>query len=455
MQISPITELAYVSSAAEYFEQLKDLASPIFLDSCYPYSQAGRYDILSAVPYTYLTTYGQRTTIVSENDKVESDRDPYILLKEQLAQHSPRTSDLPFNGGAIGFFAYDLNKRLENLPNKAVHDIDLPDMAVGIYLWAVIIDHQLHKAYLLEPPENKRPQDWHDIKQRFAQRPNPFEPRLPRTGKNVEIRSNLSKAEYQQKFAQIMHHIHQGDAYQINFAQRWQTPFTEDPWRFYCELRQKNPAPFAAYIPLDKGAVLSCSPERFITVRERLVTTQPIKGTAKRQGDPLADQKTTDALLKSEKNRAENIMIVDLMRNDLGKNCITGSVIAPKLCELQSFPNVHHLVSTVCGELRADKHPIDVLRDCFPGGSITGAPKIRAMEIIDDLEPHRRYIYCGSIGYIGFNGEMDTNIAIRTAVVANQQFYFWGGGGIVNDSIAEQEYQETLDKVQPFFNILL
>jgi para-aminobenzoate synthetase component 1 len=230
--------------------------------------------------------------------------------------------------------------------------------------------------------------------------------------------------------------------------------FSGNTWDLYQTLRVKNPAPFSAYIPLPKGAILSCSPERFITVNQRQVNTMPIKGTAKREQDPILDKLAADNLLLSEKNHAENIMIVDLMRNDLGKDCITGSVQVTKLCELQSFTNVHHLVSTVRGELRADKQALDILRDCFPGGSITGAPKIRAMEIIDNCEPHRRHIYCGSIGYIDLNGNMDTNIAIRTAVVADNHLYFWGGGGIVKDSTASQEYQETLDKVQPFFDIL-
>ncbi|MGA2655590.1 MAG: aminodeoxychorismate synthase component I [Gammaproteobacteria bacterium] len=455
MQQSLITELAYVSNSTAYFEQIKHESWPIFLDSCQPFSRVGRYDILSAAPYTYLTTYGQNTQIFSANDTIESDRDPFLLLKDELAKHTANTSHLPFNGGALGFFAYDLNKRLEILPNRAICDIHLPDMAVGIYLWAVIVDHLDKKTYLLMPPKDKAPANWAEIYERLLRHYEQIPRHCERSARNDGITSNLSLEQYCEKFAKIQQHIHQGDAYQINFAQRWQLPFDGNSWDLYCQLREQNPAPFAAYIPLQEGAILSCSPERFITVREKVVTTMPIKGTAKRQTDPLADQVAAQTLQTSEKNRAENIMIVDLMRNDLGKDCVTCSVQVPKLCELQSFPNVHHLVSTVCGELRADKQPIDVLRDCFPGGSITGAPKIRAMEIIDDCEPHRRHIYCGSIGYIGFNGEMDTNIAIRTAVLANQQLYFWGGGGIVKDSVAVQEYQETIDKVQPFFDILL
>lgn len=445
MSTAYLTQLPYYENSCIYFEQISSEAWPIFLDSCKPYSPMGRYDILSAQPFAHLTTYGKITTINSTQGNIQSEEDPFALIKAQLALHPAFNSHLPFNGGALGYFAYDLKQRLEVLPDTVTHDITLPDMSVGIYLWAVIVDHQLKKTYLLNPPTTSQPKNWEEIKNKLLTASS-----IRKRGSlsTCVSKSNLTKKEYFEKFTQIMQHIDQGDTYQINFAQRWQASFEDDPWDLYQYLREKNPAPFAAYIPLPEGAILSCSPERFLTVHDRQVITMPIKGTAKRESDPIKDQEAAQILLNSEKNRAENIMIVDLMRNDLGKSCITGSVHVTKLCELQSFTTVHHLVSTVCGQLRADKQPLDLLRDCFPGGSITGAPKIRAMELIDAYEPHQRHVYCGSIGYIDFNGQMDTNIAIRTLVIHDNKRYCWGGGGIVKDSDAAAEYQETLDKVR-------
>jgi para-aminobenzoate synthetase component I len=443
-----ITELPYFENSCIYFEQLRDLPWAVFLDSCHPNSDKGRYDILSASPITHLETYQEQTQVTTRGKVTLSQEDPFSLLKTLLAQYPRQPSTLPFNGGVLGYFAYDLNKRVETLPDTVVHDITLPQMAVGIYLWAVIVDHVLKKTYLLNPPNHALPDDWEMIKHRLLTlEKTPSQESFYLTS---PLTSNLTAAQYQEQFTHIMQHIHQGDVYQINFAQRWQANTQGDPWSFYRILRKHNPAPFAAYLQHPKGAILSCSPERFLTAQEGKITTMPIKGTIARRADPIEDKAAADFLLNSEKNRAENIMIVDLMRNDLGKSCEIGSVNVPECCALQSFTNVHHLVSTVQGQLRKDKHNLDVLRDCFPGGSITGAPKIRAMELIDQYERHQRHIYCGAIGYIDVNGRMDTNIAIRTAVVCDDTLYFWGGGGIVADSIAEAEYQETIDKVKPF-----
>ncbi len=337
MSTSYISELTYHPDSCIYFEQIKGRPWPIFLDSSYPYSQAGRYDILSAAPVAHLVTYGKTTTINTPQGQTHSFDDPFALLKTQLAQHQAKCSHLPFNGGALGYFAYDLNKRLEDLPDTAIHDISLPDMSVGIYLWAVIVDHLDKKTYLLNPPENNQPEGWQEIYRHLLNTPS-LQAVLRNPGNDLaKLTSNLTKTQYQEKFAQIMQHIENGDTYQINFAQRWQASFMGDPWQLYRQLREKNPAPFAAFIPMPDGAILSCSPERFLTVDDRQVTTMPIKGTAARNAFPLQDQLAAQALLNSDKNRAENIMIVDLMRNDLGKSCIIGSVHVPSLCALQSF----------------------------------------------------------------------------------------------------------------------
>jgi para-aminobenzoate synthetase component 1 len=254
--------------------------------------------------------------------------------------------------------------------------------------------------------------------------------------------------------ARIKHYIREGDCYQVNFAQRFSAAAKGDPWHAYQGLRRLNPAPFAAYLSTPYCQVMCSSPERFLHVRSGLVETKPIKGTLPRGKDPIEDLMLADALRASVKDRAENLMIVDLLRNDLGRVCAIGSIQVPRLFALESFTRVHHLVSTVRGRLAEGRTPLDLLRACFPGGSITGAPKVRAMEIIEELEPHRRGVYCGAIGYLGFDGAMDTNIAIRTLVHSDGVTRLWAGGGIVADSDPESEYRETYHKAAPLLDLL-
>ncbi len=271
------------------------------------------------------------------------------------------------------------------------------------------------------------------------------------------IESNLPEPLYKQAFAKIKAYISAGDCYQVNLAQRFSAQVQGDSWQMYIKLRTHSPAPFMAYmqLPLNDDAhfqVLSHSPERFIQVSGNHVETRPIKGTRPRSSDAALDLIYSNELLHSAKDKAENVMIVDLLRNDLSKSC--NKVKATKLFQLQSFANVHHLVSIVVAKLKPGKTAVDILRDSFPGGSITGAPKLRAMQIIEEFEPHRRGIYCGSIAYIGFDGNMDSNIAIRTAVCANNRLIFYAGGGIVADSEASKEYAETLDKASNLMTIM-
>jgi para-aminobenzoate synthetase component I len=260
-----------------------------------------------------------------------------------------------------------------------------------------------------------------------------------------KLKSNIKANKYANLFASVQDYIKAGDCYQINLAQRFSSSYQGDSLLAYLHLRQQLPSPFSAFMQWDAGSVLSFSPERFLQVRGDMIETKPIKGTIARGKTPEEDLRNAQWLESSQKNRAENVMIVDLLRNDLSKHAT--QVEVPNLCELQSFANVHHLVSTVTGKLKPESSPIDLLRDAFPGGSITGAPKIRAMEIIEELEPHQRSIYCGSIGYISVDGQMDTNIAIRTLVCDKDNIHCWGGGGIVADSICDKEYEETLAKV--------
>jgi para-aminobenzoate synthetase component 1 len=278
-------------------------------------------------------------------------------------------------------------------------------------------------------------------------RQQPFHLRSP-------VRSDLSRLEYQACFERIQSYILEGDCYQVNFAQRFQAEMAGDPWTAYQQLRKINPAPYSAYLEFPQGSILCSSPERFLRLRQQRVQTCPIKGTAPRRKDPAADRCMAEQLAASPKDRAENLMIVDLLRNDLGKVCETGSVEVTGLFNIESFARVHHMVSTIQGKLAPGEDAISLLRACFPGGSITGAPKLRAMEIIEELEGRRRGVYCGAIGYIGFDGAMDTNIAIRTLTMTENRLRFWAGGGIVYDSKSDAEYQESFDKAAAIFEML-
>jgi para-aminobenzoate synthetase component 1 len=263
----------------------------------------------------------------------------------------------------------------------------------------------------------------------------------------------MTRAQYAQAFHRIQHYIREGDCYQVNLAQRFEISVAGDPWDIYLDMRRHNPAPYSGFMRLPQGAVLSSSPERFLQVSNGQVETKPIKGTIRRSKFAYEDKALAAQLLESDKDRAENLMIVDLLRNDIGKNCRIGSVAVPRLFALESFATVHHLVSTVTGTLAEGRHALDLLRGCFPGGSITGAPKLRAMEIIEELEPHRRGLYCGALGYVGFDGNMDTNIAIRTAVTLGDRYLYWAGGGIVADSTLESEYDESFAKAQAVLSL--
>jgi para-aminobenzoate synthetase component 1 len=269
-----------------------------------------------------------------------------------------------------------------------------------------------------------------------------------------KIVSNFTPKSYARAFTAVQNYLHAGDCYQINLAQRFSAAASGDALTAYLRLRSKSPAPYSAFLKLPKTQILCASPERFLRVQNGRLETKPIKGTRPRSSDARQDSQLADELRNHPKDRAENLMIVDLLRSDLGKNCAPGSVNVPKLFEVESYANVHHLVSTVEGTLAEGRDALDVLRDCFPGGSVTGAPKLRAMQIIGELEPHRRGIYCGSIGYVGFDGNMDTNIAIRTLVYSNDEISCWAGGGIVADSEMAAEFQETMDKASAMLELM-
>jgi len=447
------TELPYREDTVSLFETIADEPWSVFLDSGRHLPGHSRFDILAADPATTLTTRGKLTEIRSRDGVELSPEDPFALVKRVLGPPLAPDPRLPFAGGAIGYFAYDLGRRLERLPALAADAEKLPEMAVGFYDWTCVVDHHERRTWLVgagrDPATARR---WDALVAQFSA-PTRERYRVPfRVTSNVT--SNLTPEGYARAFRSVQRYIVNGDCYQVNLAQRFAATATGDPWVAFQALRILNPAPFAAYLNLRFAQVLSASPERFLRVRDGDVETKPIKGTRPRAGHPRLDAALAEVLKESDKDRAENLMIVDLLRNDLSKTCELGSVKAPKLFDVESFATVHHLVSTVTGRLQPRLHAADLLRGCFPGGSITGAPKLRAMEIIEELEPHRRGVYCGAIGYLGYDGAMDTNIAIRTLVHAGGTVRCWAGGGIVADSRLQEEYQESFDKAAAMLRLL-
>jgi para-aminobenzoate synthetase component 1 len=445
-----IREFPYRPDSSPLFETLVGRAWPAFLDSGRPASALGRYDILSADPRVTLVTRGDRTEIRDGEGVCTSLSDPFTLLDAALGPRRPLIPGLPFSGGAIGYFAYDLARRLERLPSVAEDAEGIPDMAVGLYDWALVVDHARCRSRLVaEDPDR--------LDEVFGRLIRVLSDPAPAAGVFrvlAPTRSNLSRAQYMSALERIRHYLHEGDCYQVNFAQRFAAPAEGNAWQAYKGLRRMNPAPFGAYLETPDCRILCSSPERFLRVRGDRVETKPIKGTRPRGSHSSEDRILADSLRRSTKDRPENLMIVDLLRNDLGKVCAIGSVHVPTLFDVETYARVHHLVSTIRGRLAGDRNAVDLLRACFPGGSVTGAPKLRAMEIIEELEPHRRGVYCGAIGYLGYDGAMDTNIAIRTLVHSAGVVRLWAGGGIVSDSDPEAEYRETFDKAAPLLDLL-
>lgn len=425
----------------------------MWLDSGIGTDGRGRFDIMVAEPATTLVTRDGKTDITDRNGRFHSTtEDPFQVLRQTLSDFDAEpVVGLPFSGGALGYFSYDLARSLETLPSHAVDDVGMPKMAIGIYEWALVCDREKQACWLVSSQRDRSREEFEPLIRRFSEGrlQNETDEAMVATG---AVSSNLSASGYAGAFKKIQDYLTEGDCYQVNFAQRFSLTVTGSAWSGYQRLRQRSAGPFSAFINTPFGEVLCTSPERFLSARDGQVETRPIKGTRRRDPDPVADEKLRNELAVSDKDRAENLMIVDLLRNDLGKSCRTGSVKVPELFEVESFATVHHLVSTVTCQLDDDSDAISLLRGCFPGGSITGAPKLRAMEIIEELEPHRRGVYCGTIGYIGFDGNMDSNIVIRTAIHHQGKLFYSAGGGIVRDSVCEEEYQESFDKAKAFLD---
>jgi len=382
----------------------------------------------------------------------------------------------PFQGGAAGYVGYDWGMMLERVPRPRYDDLAVPDLLLGLYDWVISWDHAAGRAWVIStgipergPARQKRAASrLAFVKRRLADgrtagradggRDADHQSARPAVRQSApsypvpdvpSVRSNFTREGYLDAVARVIEYVYAGDIFQANLSQRLEAPLVGTPLDLYRRVRSRNPAPFSAYLDFGDLVVASSSPERFMRVHPGgRVETRPIKGTRPRGLSPEHDAALARALVESNKDRAENVMIVDLLRNDLSRVCRAGTVRVPELFAVEHYATVHHLVSTVVGELAPEHDPVDLLRAAFPGGSITGAPKVRAMQIIAELEPTQRGAYCGSIGYLSLSGALDTSIVIRTCLVLGRDVYFQVGGGIVADSDPEQEYRETLDKAQ-------
>jgi len=440
-----IEPLQIDASPEQVFLSFKDRPGCIWLDSARPDERFGRYSFLTAEPFLVFSSRGDRWT-VRGHESAAGTGNPFAKLAELLARHtSVHRADTPFPlGGAFGYFGYDLKNQIERLPGRAPDDLSLPDCWFGFYDWLIVFDHMTDRVFQVGPQPVQLNVGGASARRSVAN---------VQAGRRAEapptfIESNFERVDFLRAVRRAKNYIAAGDIYQVNLSQRFHARANVPAADLYLVLRETNPAPFAAYLDIGEAQVLSSSPERFLRLSGRHVQTRPIKGTRPRTGDEANDQVAARELMMSAKDQAELVMITDLERNDLGRVCEFGSVHVPELVRLEEYATVFHLVSTVEGRLREGVSHVEALRACFPGGSITGAPKIRAMEIIDELEPHARGVYTGAIGYFGFNGESDFNIAIRTMIQKGNDVYFHAGAGIVADSDPGAEYEETLAKAR-------
>jgi para-aminobenzoate synthetase component I len=491
----PLVEpLGQTAEPADVCARFLDLPYLLFLDSAAMHPSTGeaqqldQYSFLAADPAVVVRSKGRTTQVLHrpESAWLTVPADALSAARKLLPPDPlpPISGVPPFQGGLAGFIGYDWGAVLERLPSPRYDDLAIPDVILGLYDWVIAWDHRLGTAWLVSTglPESgtrreSRARERMDLVRarlggrtggptvgrtggREEARSGPVAPSYPVTGINgavdLGLRSTFTHQGYLDAVDRVREYIVAGDIFQANLSQRFQSSLPEAPFDLYRRLRHRNPAPFAAYLDFGELAVLSASPERFLRLDQdrRLVETRPIKGTRPRGLGPMHDAALGRALAESEKDRAENVMIVDLLRNDLSRVCRPGTVRVPEIFALEHHPTVHHLVSTVVGELDAGSDATDLIRAAFPGGSITGAPKVRAMEIIAELEPTRRGVYCGAIGYISTSGSMDTSIVIRTYLALRGQLYFQAGGGIVADSDPELEYRETLDKARGLIETL-
>jgi para-aminobenzoate synthetase component I len=454
----PIIEEIYMApDAAWCFEAFAPRPCSFWLDSGMDPQKLWRYSFIGSDPFLVMKSRGDEIILLLEGNEEKRRGNPFDILGELLAEYPLERvqSPVPFTGGVVGYLSYDLGRFIEKLPATAADDLDLPECYLGFYDAVVAYDHLENRTFLISTgfPEQEASKRQRRAETRLNELKNMvlFAPPLPEiketsSNKSPVLKANFSHEDYLEAVATAREYICAGDIFQVNLSQRLEADLNTTPYELYRRLRKINPAPFANYFNFDGVSIVGASPERFLKVRDGWVETRPIKGTKPRGKTPTEDKALAESLLQSVKDRAENIMIVDLERNDIGRVCRYGTVKVTELAILETYPTVFHLTSTVVGQMREGKNLVDLLKATFPGGSITGAPKVRAMEIIEELEPTRRSVYTGSLGYLGFNGDMDLNIVIRTIIIKDGKAYFQVGGAIVYDSGPEAEYIETLDK---------
>ena len=446
---APVSETAYISDPAVYFENLKDLPYPFLLESSFRDGGMGRYSFAGASPFLVFSSKGDRILLRGRNISQKLRGNPFEVLKKLLEKYAPAArcapkTRYPFTGGAVGYFGYELGGFFEDIPKNKTDDIGAPDCFMCFYDSVAATDHAAKKSHIIS---RCLKEGAFEIMERAALNPRRNAPRShSKPQLHARFSSNFTKSAYLKAVKKIKEYIAAGDTYQVNLSQRFSSRLAKPPFELYKKLKTINPSPFGCFLDFGRMQVVSSSPERFLKIADGIVETRPIKGTRPRGRTKKEDRRLASELLKSGKDLAEHIMIVDLERNDLGRVCEFGTVRVVEKNVLEKYATVFHLVSTIRGKLRKNAGVFDCLKACFPGGSITGAPKIRSMEIINELEPGARSVYTGAIGYIGFNGNADLNIAIRTIICKNGKAYFSAGGGIVADSDPLAEYEESLLK---------
>ncbi len=477
-------------SAPELFHFIKDRPCSFFLDSGMDPQRLGRYSFMGSEPFLVVSSRGSEITLTRGQDREVRQGNPFDIVCGLLEAYTldQGQAPVPFIGGAVGYFGYDLCRFVERVPSTAADDLQIPECYFAFYDWVIAFDHREGKAYLVATglPELDEVQRLErarlrlaDLRDRYfpCSTPGPaadtgdqarrtMEPSCPASGAvsvplyddeegtEILLKSGFTREEYVRAVDRVREYIAAGDVFQVNLSQRFDASLHVPAYELYRRLRAVTPAPFASYLDFPGVTIVSASPERFIRRQGDFVETRPIKGTRPRGRNAAEDERMARELTGSAKDRAENVMIVDLERNDLGRICRYGTVQVTELAILETFSTVHHLTSTVVGRLDRGKSNAELLKAMFPGGSITGAPKVRAMEIIDELEKTRRGIFAGSIGYLGFNGDLDINIVIRTFFIKGGKAYFQVGGGIIYDSEPEAEYAETLDKARALIQAL-
>ena len=470
-----VEELSGPLTAEEAFLRMSGRPHCIFLDSAMADANLGRYSFVAADPFEFVEMPVQDSGQDGggqDGGGLERLEKWLTLFEQEAVPELP-----PFQGGAAGLLGYDLGRQLEVLPRPTHDEFQVPALAVGLYDTVVAFDHLHDRAWIVsqgfpevEPDRRRRAEERLGAVRKLLARPRqtpspssvisqkplaksdlcPQYPAVSPGGSKglEELTSNFGREQYLDAVRRAIEYILAGDIFQVNLAQRLLHPAACDSVELYRRLRRCNPAPFAGFFDLGEFQIVSASPERFLCVRDRLVESRPIKGTRGRLADADADRAVQASLRASEKDRAENVMIVDLLRNDLSRVCRADSITVDELCNLETYECVHHLVSSIKGRLAAGRGPIDLIRAAFPGGSVTGAPKVRAMEIIAELEPAARGAYCGSLGYVGFDGNMDLSILIRTITAGRGWWQAQVGGAVVAQSSPQEEYEETWHKAE-------